>query len=55
MEKLLLSRRDGCMPRVLFVRMFFLCFSVFLVCRIFPSRYERRGDFSIEHGSDWDA
>ena len=50
-------RGDECLSRVRFARMScaFLVFSCFLVCKISPSRYERRGDFSIEDGSDWDA
>ena len=43
-----------CLPRFAFL--LFLYFFVFLhVCKISPSRYERRGDFSIKDGSDWDA
>ena len=30
-------------------------FCFLLVCKIFPSRYERREYFSIKDGSDWDA
>ena len=51
-QKLLLFCRDGCISGVLFARVFF---SVFLLCKIFPSRYERQGDFSIKDGTDWVA
>ena len=30
-------------------------FLFFFVCEISPSRYERRGDFSIKSRSDWDG
>ena len=46
---------DGCLFRLAFLCVScFLCFSVFSFA-IFPSRDERRGQFSIKDGSDWDA
>ena len=46
---------DGNLVCCLLVSRVFLCFFCFLVCKISPSRYERRGNFSIKDGSDWDA
>ena len=40
---------------VCFFSLVSLYFSVFLLCKISPSRYEKRGDVSIKDESDWDA
>ena len=52
MEELLIFRRDECLSRALCIAMFFLVFSCISSClQMFPSRYERQGEFSIRMGA----
>ena len=50
-------RRHYFPSRQIYASLCFSCFFVFSVffCKISRSRYERRGEFSITDGSDWDA